>query len=320
MELFESHKKLKNSNINPFHWKSVIMFTLLFVLWVGSVALCSLYTNYVYRNVPQCNFQLNISEILQGHAVFIDPLTNRVSIIKDDQIAGGYYLSVKDNDNVLVGTQFDRDSESGMFSLSLVVNNNASYSNTQAVTVKQDSNGNHSVSVGKTEARSGCMFDVQRTSCGEYGDYLNDMHVGGIYYTGGSFQAPEAYYMERKKRVRLPPGTSVSINEEGFIDVCENNARCLGVVNYQASVVHNAQKKEWHGKYIRNANGSREISKHFNESLTYVPRDKRDEWHPVTRHGFVLLRKDQHLNSNWNPLYKKINPKPPSGYFWVFIE
>ena len=103
-------------------------------------------------------------------------------------------------------------------------------------------------------------------------------------------------------------GLSVVIaGDKGFIrpaTIEDTPGNIIGIVSGTASVVGNAAWSHWHGKYIRDDFGrvSEDESFEYDNSKTYVPREKRHEWAVIGLAGRVHIRKGSPTHPSWSKL------------------
>lgn len=155
---------------------------------------------------------------------------------------------------------------------------------------------------------------------------------GNFRTTGNYFGATtpgDASFFEHVKGTRLPPGTPVSLNDDGMIEEClpdlDHRTQCFGVTTeVGAGFVGEAYEEEWHGKYERTVHRGeyrKRLSPKFDPYREYIARSARDEWHIVFRSGLVEILDEaaSRTNPRWRRLPGKKNPPPVKGYTWWLI-
>lgn len=101
-------------------------------------------------------------------------------------------------------------------------------------------------------------------------------------------------------------GCSVSLTQ-GKIKVAESGEDIIGVVSSNPSVVGDAAWNKWEGKflkddfgsYLRDENDERILNPEYDESMEYIPREKRKEWEVIGLVGKLRIKKGQEINSSW---------------------
>jgi hypothetical protein len=139
-----------------------------------------------------------------------------------------------------------------------------------------------------------------------------------------------AIYFEARPNDVLPVGTSVTVDEDGYLRAASGGSGSIpiGVVRPKhpntSCVVGNAYEDHWHGKYERQTDGGytysvalveavdpntpdvgpvmglrRTVSSAYDPSRQYIPRSQRPEWHLVGLSGCVWLRRGQPVDPRW---------------------
>lgn len=102
-------------------------------------------------------------------------------------------------------------------------------------------------------------------------------------------------------------GYMVQLNG-GKIELAESFEKCIGIISVTSAFVGNSCSLEWHGKYLKDNLGRiiheeidgkqvPKINPNYNDSLEYVPRDRRKEWGNVGILGQILVRQDGTLEA-----------------------
>lgn len=102
-------------------------------------------------------------------------------------------------------------------------------------------------------------------------------------------------------------GYMVQLNGEK-IELADSFEKCIGVISVTSAFVGNSCSLEWHGRYLKDDFGriiyeevdGKQVPKtnpNYNNSLEYIPRDRRKEWGNVGILGQILVRQDGTLEA-----------------------
>ena len=102
-------------------------------------------------------------------------------------------------------------------------------------------------------------------------------------------------------------GYMVQLNGEK-IELADSFEKCIGIISVTSAFVGNSCSLEWHGKYLKDdfgriiyeeIEGKRvpKINPNYDDSLEYIPRDRRKEWGNVGILGQILVRQDGTLKA-----------------------
>ena len=131
----------------------------------------------------------------------------------------------------------------------------------------------------------------------------------------GSFSGGGADYAEY---FEWADGNANNEDRRGYTVVLDNNkirkstssddvSIIIGVVSGNPSMVGDSDINQWkhkyqrddYGTYIRDANGERTPNPAYNSSLTYTPREERQEWDTIGLMGKLRLRAGQPTGDRW---------------------
>jgi hypothetical protein len=102
-------------------------------------------------------------------------------------------------------------------------------------------------------------------------------------------------------------GYMVQLNGEK-IEFADSFEKCIGIISVTSAFVGNSCSLEWHGRYLKDDFGRiiceeidgkqvPKINPNYDESLEYIPRDRRKEWGNVGILGQILVRQDGTLEA-----------------------
>ena len=102
-------------------------------------------------------------------------------------------------------------------------------------------------------------------------------------------------------------GYMVQLNGEK-IELADSFEKCIGIISVTSAFVGNSCSLEWHGKFLKDDFGRiiyeeidgkqvPKINPNYDDSLEYVPRDRRKEWGNVGILGQILVRQDGTLEA-----------------------
>ena len=102
-------------------------------------------------------------------------------------------------------------------------------------------------------------------------------------------------------------GYMVQLNGDK-IELSNSFEKCIGIISVTAAFVGNSCSLEWHGKYLKDDFGriiyeeidgkqAPKLNPNYDDSLEYIPRDRRKEWGNVGILGQILVRQDGTLKA-----------------------
>lgn len=102
-------------------------------------------------------------------------------------------------------------------------------------------------------------------------------------------------------------GYMVQLNGEK-IEFADSFEKCIGIISVTSAFVGNSCSLEWHGRYLKDDFGRiiceeidgkqvPKINPNYDDSLEYIPRDRRKEWGNVGILGQILVRQDGTLET-----------------------
>lgn len=102
-------------------------------------------------------------------------------------------------------------------------------------------------------------------------------------------------------------GYMVQLNGEK-IEFADSFEKCIGIISVTSAFVGNSCSLEWHGRYLKDDFGRiiceeidgkqvLKINPNYDDSLEYIPRDRRKEWGNVGILGQILVRQDGTLEA-----------------------
>lgn len=102
-------------------------------------------------------------------------------------------------------------------------------------------------------------------------------------------------------------GYMVQLNGEK-IELANSFEKCIGIISVTSAFIGNSCSLEWHGKYLKDDFGRiiceeidgkqvPKINPNYDDSLEYIPRDRRKEWSNVGILGQILVRQDGTLEA-----------------------
>lgn len=102
-------------------------------------------------------------------------------------------------------------------------------------------------------------------------------------------------------------GYMVQLNGDK-IELADSFEKCIGIISVTSAFVGNSCSLEWHGRYLKDDFGRiiceeidgkqvPKINPNYDDSLEYIPRDRRKEWGNVGILGQILVRQDGTLEA-----------------------
>jgi hypothetical protein len=105
-------------------------------------------------------------------------------------------------------------------------------------------------------------------------------------------------------------GYTVVVNEQGFIrkaTMDDNPNDIIGCVTATATVIGSAAGMDYNKKYLKDdfeqtlldASGNAMINPDYDETIEYLPRDRRKEWGIIGLYGKLIVRNGSPINPKW---------------------
>jgi hypothetical protein len=197
-------------------------------------------------------------------------------------------------------------SHAGQTTTAFFVNcENTSYNN---------ANGAARIIIGRGAASDMAFLKAESNAGGDVEFHLRGDGTGFCdgSWTGGG--ADYAEYFESTNGQAIQPGTSVVLVGDKVRAATPQDATAdiVGVVRPfgTSAALGNAGALRWSGKYERDEfgaykldrNGERQLSKSFDPTQTYVPREKRAEWVIVGLMGQIPVGKNQPKGDRWRKM------------------
>ena len=105
-------------------------------------------------------------------------------------------------------------------------------------------------------------------------------------------------------------GYTVVVNEQGFIrkaTMDDNPNDIIGVVSASASFIGSAAGMDYNKKYLKDdfeqfildASGNQILNPDYDETIEYLPRNRRKEWSIIGLYGKIIVRNGCPINPRW---------------------
>jgi len=104
-------------------------------------------------------------------------------------------------------------------------------------------------------------------------------------------------------------GYTVVVNEQGFIRKAtdDNPNDIIGVVSASASFIGSAAGMDYNKKYLKDdfeqfildASGNQILNPDYDETIEYLPRNRRKEWSIIGLYGKIIVRNGCPINPRW---------------------
>ena len=183
----------------------------------------------------------------------------------------------------------------------------------------KNSNGSFGAAISQWVATraANSAYDFVKTYSNDTSDVEHNLRGDGALLsdTAASTPADYAEYFEvaltEHTGSGIPVGTVVSLTGSKVIPTSQSNVEPIGVVRPAgASTVGNTAWNRWQHKYIRtpygnydlDENGDRKLNPAYSSSLSYQPREDRDEWVIVGLLGQMAMNKGQPTASSWSKM------------------